>query len=121
MRLCAVAGVSTKSFYQRKKGPTRKELSGQEITSIIRSLQETYGNSLDYRKMKHRLNDDYGMKLGDKKVLRLMEDAKVLSAVRRKHFSEEYYLLRRELRIMPSRPDAKALLRTGAKDKIRMR
>lgn len=90
--------MAPKSFYQRKKGPTKKELTDLEVTAIICSLQEAYGNSLGYRKMKHRLNDDYGIKLGEKKILKLMGVAKALSAVRRKHFSEEYYLTRRELK-----------------------
>lgn len=48
--------------------------------------------------MAERLEDDYGIVLGEKKVLRLMEEAKTLSAVRRKHFSEEYYLTRRQMK-----------------------
>jgi len=65
---------------------------------VIRGLQEVYGNSLGYRKMADRIEDGYGIVLGKKKVLRLMEEAKALSAVRRKHFSEEYYLTRRQMK-----------------------
>ena len=47
--------------------------------------------------MADRIKDDYGVTLGRKKVLRLMGEAKALSSVRRKHFSEEYYITRRQM------------------------
>jgi hypothetical protein len=73
-------------------------LSDEQAISFIRELQESYGNSLGYRKMADRLKDDYGVELGRKKVLSLMEKAETLSCVRRKHFSEEYYLNRRQMK-----------------------
>ena len=97
-RLCSIAGVSPKCYYAHAKGPSGKEMSDERLIAIIRALQETYGNSLGYRKMADRINDDYGIVLGRKKVLRLMEEANALSAVRRKHFSEEYYLARRQMK-----------------------
>lgn len=75
-----------------------REVSDEQLVSIIRDLQDTYGNSLGYRKMADRIRDDYGIVLGRKKVLRLMEEADALSAVRRRHFSEEYYLTRRQMK-----------------------
>ena len=48
--------------------------------------------------MADRIKDDYGVVLGRKKVLRLMGEAKALSSVRRKHFSEEYYITRRQMK-----------------------
>ena len=48
--------------------------------------------------MQDRLYDDYGIVAGRQKVLRLMKTAKVLSTVRRKHFTEEYYVRRREMK-----------------------
>ena len=97
-RLCSIAGVSPKCYYAHAKGPSGKEMSDERLIAIIRALQETYGNSLGYRKMADRIKDDYGIVLGRKKVLRLMEEANALSAVRRKHFSEEYYLARRQMK-----------------------
>ncbi len=64
----------------------------------IKQVQQEYGNSIGYRKMQDRLQDDYGIKAGRKKVLRLMETSETLSAVRRKHFTEEYYVRRREMK-----------------------
>ena len=97
-RLCSIAGVSPKCYYAHAKGPSGKEMSDERLIAIIRALQENYGNSLGYRKMADRIKDDYGIVLGSKKVLRLMEEANALSAVRRKHFSEEYYLARRQMK-----------------------
>ena len=48
--------------------------------------------------MQDRLLDDYGVKAGRKRILRLMEESQTLSAVRRKHFTEEYYVRRREMK-----------------------
>lgn len=48
--------------------------------------------------MAYRLKDDYGIVLGKKKALRLMQEANALSAVRRKHYSEEYYVTRRQMK-----------------------
>ena len=73
-------------------------LSDEQAISFIRELQESYGNSLGYRKMADRLKDGYGVELGRRKVLSLMEKAETLSCVRRKHFSEEYYLTRRQMK-----------------------
>ena len=97
-RLCSIAGVSPKCYYAYAKGPSDKVLSDEHLIVIIRDLQELYGNSLGYRKMADRIKDDYGVVLGRKKVLRLMGEAKALSSVRRKHFSEEYYITRRQMK-----------------------
>ena len=65
---------------------------------IIKNFQELYDNSLGYRKMTDRIKTDYDIKLGKKKVLDLMQKANALSAVRRKHYSEEYYITRRQMK-----------------------
>lgn len=39
----------------------------------IKQVQQEYGNSIGYRKMQDRLQDDYGIKAGRKKILRLMK------------------------------------------------
>lgn len=97
-RLCSIAGVSPKCYYAYAKGPSDKVISDERLIVIIKDLQELYGNSLGYRKMADRIKDDYGVTLGRKKVLRLMGEAKALSSVRRKHFSEEYYITRRQMK-----------------------
>ena len=48
--------------------------------------------------MQDRLHDDYEITIGRQKVLHLMETANMLSAVGRKHFTEEYYVRRREMK-----------------------
>lgn len=97
-RLCAIAEVSPKCFYEHRKGPSDKEISDASLIIIIKKVQEEYGNSVGYRKMQDRLHDDYGITIGRQKTLRLMGQAKMLSTVRRKHFSEEYYVRRREMK-----------------------
>ena len=48
--------------------------------------------------MTDRLKTDYDINIGKKKVLDLMNKAEALSAVRRRHYSEEYYLTRRQMK-----------------------
>ena len=48
--------------------------------------------------MTDRLKTDYDINIGKKKVLDLMNKADALSAVRRRHYSEEYYLTRRQMK-----------------------
>lgn len=90
--------MSPKCLYTHAKGSSRKEYTDQEIIEKIKTLQEAYGRSLGYRKLADRLETDYGIKLSRKTVLRLAREANSLSAVRRKHFSEEYYLTRRQMK-----------------------
>ena len=90
--------MSPKCFYKHAKGPSKKEYTDQEVIEKIKKLQDAYGHSLGYRKLSDRLKDDYGIKLSRKTVLRLAGEADALSAVRRKHFSEEYYLTRKQMK-----------------------
>lgn len=90
--------MSPKCFYEHRRGPSGKEISDESLTVVIKQVQQKYGNSVGYRKMQDRLYDDYGIVAGRQKVLRLMKTAKVLSTVRRKHFTEEYYVRRREMK-----------------------
>ena len=80
------------------KGPTEKEISDESLKVIIKNLQNSYDKSLVYRKMTDRLKTDYDINIGKKKVLDLMNKADALSAVRRRHYSEEYYLTRRQMK-----------------------
>ena len=90
--------MSTKCYYAFIKGPTEKEISDESLKVIIKNLQNSYDNSLGYRKMTDRLKTDYDINIGKKKVLDLMNKADALSAVRRRHYSEEYYLTRRQMK-----------------------
>ena len=89
-RLCAISDVSPKCFYAHRKGPSVKEISDKALIVLIKQIQQEYGNSIGYRKMQDRLHDDYEITIGRQKVLHLMGTANMLSAVRRKHFTEEY-------------------------------
>ncbi len=97
-RLCSIADVSPKCFYQHEKGPSKKEYTDEEIIKKIKLLQEDYGHSLGYRKLTIRLKIDFGIELSNKTVLRLAGEAEALSAVRRRHFQKEYYQTRRQMK-----------------------
>lgn len=90
--------MSPKCFYEHRKGPTGKEVLDEALIAVIKQLQQEYGNSVGYRKMQDRLQDDYGIIAGRQKVLRLMKTADMLSTVRRKHYTEEHYVRRREMK-----------------------
>lgn len=90
--------MSPKCFYEHRKGPTGKEVSDEALIAVIKQVQQEYGNSVGYRKMQDRLQDDYGIIAGRQKVLRLMKTADMLSTVRRKHYTEEHYVRRREMK-----------------------
>ena len=87
--------MATKCYYAFIKGPTEKEISDESLKVIIKNLQNSYDNSLGYRKMTDRLKTDYDINI---KVLDFMNKADALSAVRRRHYSEEYYLTRRQMK-----------------------
>lgn len=90
--------MSPKCFYEHRKGPSGKEVSDEALIAVIKQVQQEYGNSVGYRKMQDRLQDDYDIIVGRQKVLRLMKTADMLSTVRRKHYTEEYYVRRREMK-----------------------
>lgn len=97
-RLCAIAEVSPKCYYSHAKGPSARELSDAEVVAAIAGLQREHGGSLGYRKMQGRLEVDHGIVLSRRKVLSLMQRADLLSSVRRRLHSEEFYVRRREMK-----------------------
>ena len=97
-QLCAIADVSRKCYYSHAKGPSKKELSNAALIKIITKLQQDYGYSLGYRKVQDRLEKDYGIILSRRKVLFLMQISNLLSSVRRRHYSEEFYIRQRDMK-----------------------
>ena len=69
-----------------------------EITGIIRSLQEEHGGSIGYRPMANLVSKEYGKRVNRKRVRRLMQENDLLSAVRRRKWSDEIYAKRREMK-----------------------
>ena len=69
-----------------------------EITGIIRSLQEEHGGSIGYRPMARLVSKECGKRVNRKRVRRLMQENDLLSAVRRKKWSDEVYAKRREMK-----------------------
>lgn len=94
--LCRVADVSRKCYYSHLKSP--KDIEDTEILEEIRFQQEKDYNSIGYREMTRLVSKKIGKKVNRKRVLRLMQKHNLLSAVRRKKYSEEVYAKRRELK-----------------------
>ena len=94
--LCRIANVSRKSYYRHLRHPY--SASDMEITGIIRSLQEEHGGSIGYRPMANRVSKEYGKRVNRKRVRRLMQENDLLSAVRRRKWSDEVYAKRREMK-----------------------
>lgn len=69
-----------------------------EITAIIRRLQEDHGSSIGYRPMTSLVSKEYGKRVNRKRVRRLMQENDLLSAVRRRKWSDEVYAKRREMK-----------------------
>ena len=69
-----------------------------EITAIIRRLQEDHGSGIGYRPMTSLVSKEYGKRVNRKRVRRLMQENDLLSAVRRRKWSDEVYAKRREMK-----------------------
>lgn len=69
-----------------------------KITAVIRRIQEEHGGSVGYRPMARLASKDYGKAINRKRALRLMKENDLLSAVRRRKWSDEVYLKRREMK-----------------------
>jgi len=69
-----------------------------DIIENIRLIQYESRSSSGYRKVAALLQREYGMKVNRKKVLHLMKENGLLSAVRRRKFTPEEYLRRKNLK-----------------------
>ncbi len=70
----------------------------QRILEIIRKVQAETSNSFGYRKMVAEVSTELGVKVNAKRVYRIMGDNGLLSAVRRRRYSDEVYLNRRMMK-----------------------
>ena len=94
--LCRVADVSRKSYYYHLRHPF--SAVDAEITGVIRRLQNDHKGSIGYRPMTRLVSQECGKKVNRKRVRRLMKENDLLSAVRRRKWSDEVYAKRRELK-----------------------
>ena len=69
-----------------------------KILGIVNGLQTEHGGGLGYRPMTQEVSRRLGYPVNEKHVLRLMRENDLLSAVRRKKYSEEVYVRRREMK-----------------------
>lgn len=94
--LCRIADVSRKSYYYHLKNPC--SVTDAKITDIIRHIQEEHKSSIGYRPMTQLVSQECGKNVNRKRVRRLMKENDLLSAVRRRKWSDEVYAKRRELK-----------------------
>ncbi len=96
MRLCAISGVSRKSFYcycNRKY----QQKAEEHVVEHIRRIQEQTGYGCGYRQITLQLNQFEDVSLiNRKKVYRLMQAYGLSSAARRTKDTAEQYLRRKE-------------------------
>ena len=60
--------------------------------------EEDHGSSIGYRPMTSLVSKEYGKRVNRKRVRRLMQENDLLSAVRRRKWSDEVYAKRREMK-----------------------
>lgn len=70
----------------------------KQLLSLIKEHQKDSYDSVGYREMTRFVNKHTESKVNRKHVLRLMQEHDLLSAVRRKKYSDEVYIKRRELK-----------------------
>lgn len=97
-RLCAIAQVSPKCFYAHKKGDSAKTISDRKIASRIKEIQESADYALGYRPMARILSLEAGKPVSRNRIKRIMKEEDLQSRQRRRRFSEEVYIRRREMR-----------------------
>ena len=84
--MCRVLGVSTSGYYAwRKRAPSKRKLAdlalGDQIEAMHRKSRDTYGRP----RIQADLRDE-GIRVGDKRVARLMRERAIKGASRRKGF-----------------------------------
>lgn len=97
--LCAIADVSRKCYYAfLKKAGAGNCPSDEFLKKAISEIQREKHHSMGYRQMNIRLREMTGARINAKKTYRLMQESGNLSAVRRRKWSPEVYMKRRELK-----------------------
>ena len=94
--LCRVADISRKSYYYHLQHPC--SVTNAEITDVIRRIQSDRKGSVGYRPMTQLVSQECGKNINRKRVRRIMKENDLLSAVRRRKWSDEVYAKRRELK-----------------------
>lgn len=94
--LCRIVDVSRKSYYYHLHHPC--SVTDADITEIIRDLQDEHKGGVGYRPMTRLVSARYGKRVNRKRVRRLMKENNLLSAVRRRKWSDEVYAKRREMK-----------------------
>jgi putative transposase len=83
-RLCRVLGVARSAFYQWRSGPSARAVADQALTEQIRAIHRqsrgTYGAPRVHADLRHA----HGVRIGRKRVARLMQAAGLVGCHRRR-------------------------------------
>jgi len=84
--LCNVAGVSTSAYFRFKRTPLKNET---ELEAKITDLYLKSGKRAGYRMIKDMLRESYGLVVNHKKVLRITQELRIFSIIRRRYRSNK--------------------------------
>jgi putative transposase len=86
--LCRVLGVSRASFYAWcDRGPSARERADQQLIRQIRKIHRGSRGTYGAPRVHAELRDDYGVRVGRKRVARLMRDHDLVGCHRRRRRS----------------------------------
>jgi putative transposase len=84
-RMCGLLGVSTSGYYAwLQRPPSDRELSDRELTGTITDIWEASDRTYGAPRVHAELADDRGIRVGKKRVARLMRAAGIQGVSRRK-------------------------------------
>jgi transposase InsO family protein len=97
-QLCAIAGVSRKSYYAylKRRGAVDEEF--ERILAFVRQMQAETCFAVGYRPMTQMLRQGLNIIVNHKRVHAIMMEYDLLSYVRRKKYTPEQYKRRREMK-----------------------
>ena len=83
--LCSVVGVSRGGYYAwRGRGRSARELRDGELAALIRRVFDDSGGTYGAPRIQAELADDHGVRIGRKRVARLMKDLAIEGVSRRR-------------------------------------
>lgn len=84
-RMCGLLGVSTSGYYAwLKRSPSDRELSDRDLTGTITAIWVASDRTYGAPRVHAELVDDYGIRVGRKRVARLMRRAGIQGVSRRR-------------------------------------
>ena len=83
--LCSVVGVTRGGYYAwRSRGRSTRELRDGELAALVRRVFDDSGGTYGAPRIQAELADDYGVRIGRKRVARLMKALAIEGVSRRR-------------------------------------